>query len=356
MIEYLIATEKDYKDINNFYNRLHNSNRTIEQFRWEFHDGPVMNGIYIIAKDTEKNIVIGSQAVIPINLITADGTIILSGKSEDTLVDPNYRGKRIFNNMYEKLFEECTKTGINYIWGFTTAKKPFLKMDFEIPWSHSQTLIVNNPIESYKYLASLNKNNTLIDKTKILGLSMVSKLKGFSLKAISKNSGYEIKEEKALNVLDLTKEVIQKNGDDSFGIYQDEAYQKWRFYNNPNLETIDSFTITHNGRLVGTFISNTNKEKIAYIAQCLLSPSLSPEAKKEFISYCTLQLYNNGVHLIRNWNFIHTPINNQEIKDFEASGYIHLERGVPFVWKTQIDKGLSVSNFVISRIASEGTI
>ncbi len=148
MINYVVATEEDYKSINDFYNRLHNSDRSIEQFRWEFHNGPVMTGIYIIAKDTEKDTVIGSQAVIPINLVTANGEIILSGKSEDTLVDPNYRGKRIFNNMYEMLFDECTKAGINYIWGFTTAKKPFLKMDFEIPWSHSQTLIVNNPMES----------------------------------------------------------------------------------------------------------------------------------------------------------------------------------------------------------------
>jgi GNAT superfamily N-acetyltransferase len=200
MIEYIVATENDYQAINDFHNRLYQKNRTIEQFRWEFHDCPARTGIYIIAKDTEKNTVIGTQAVIPIELITDKGEIILSGKSEDTLVDPEYRGKRIFNNMYEMLFDECTKAGINYIWGFTTAKKPFRKMNFEIPWDQAQTLMVNKIIPAYKYFSSLNAKNSFKDKIKILALSYISKIKTLTVKKIKSINGYDIRNEKALDV------------------------------------------------------------------------------------------------------------------------------------------------------------
>ena len=44
------------------------------------------------------------------------------------MVDPQYRGQNIFNNIYDFLFEKCLESGINVIWGYTAAKKPFQKI------------------------------------------------------------------------------------------------------------------------------------------------------------------------------------------------------------------------------------
>lgn len=356
MIEYILAKEEDYIDINNFYNRLHKSNRTIEQFKWEFHKGPVDKSIYIIAKDTIKNTVIGSQAVILINLIDSKGNIILSGKSEDTLVDPEYRGKNIFKNMYEMLFNECTKNGVNYIWGFTTAKKPFAKMNFDIPWSHSQSLLVNQVLPSAKYLISLNQNNRLLDKLKIFGLSIKSKLNKIVINGKKEFEGYSISEEQAINVIDLVNKIIKYSGSDSFAIYQDDEYQKWRFYENPNFKKVNSFVLKKDNKIFGAFISNANQQNVAYISQFIIDPNIPEKIKINFINYCSRRLFNNGIILIRNWNFSHTKYNTMEVNDFKSSGYTYLNRGVPFVWKTQINKNLSASDFIMWRIASEGTV
>ena len=93
MVTYRLATPDDYEKINSFYNRIYQSNRTIEQFLWEFNDGPFGRSIYVIAEDNGK--IVGTNCVIPIELVTSNNRIIRSGKSEDTLVEL----ETIFNKM-----------------------------------------------------------------------------------------------------------------------------------------------------------------------------------------------------------------------------------------------------------------
>src|ERR1035437_8870639 len=132
MVIYKQAKEDDYKKINDFFNKIYSANRTIEQFYWEFHNAPAGRAIYIIAEDDGK--IIGTQCAIPIYLENSIGEKILSGKSEDTLVDPLYRGQNIFYKLYDVLFEKCLENKIKILWDFTTAYKPFKKMGFEIPY------------------------------------------------------------------------------------------------------------------------------------------------------------------------------------------------------------------------------
>ena len=175
MVEYKLASKKDYSRINNFYNRIYNRSRTIEQFEWEFHAGPFGPAIYAIAEDKGK--VVGTNCVIPIHLVKSNGEVIISGKSEDTLVDPHYRGQNIFSNIYKFLFQKSKEEGIQLIWGFTPAKRPFKKVGFKIPYDHEQSLVVNNIIVSYNHLNSLNPNNSSLTKVKIFGLCVLSKIK-----------------------------------------------------------------------------------------------------------------------------------------------------------------------------------
>ena len=98
MVTYRLATAADYENINVFHNRIDKPNRSIEQFYWEFRDSPNGPSIYVIAED--GNQIVGTNCVIPISLIDSNGKVYKSGKSEDTLVDPNYRGQNIFNTIH----------------------------------------------------------------------------------------------------------------------------------------------------------------------------------------------------------------------------------------------------------------
>lgn len=89
-IEVRLANDGDIDQINAFYNRIYGKNRTKEQFIWEFNSSPAGKALYIIAEHGTK--IVGTQCAIPYYVINGKNETILSAKSEDTLVDPEYRG------------------------------------------------------------------------------------------------------------------------------------------------------------------------------------------------------------------------------------------------------------------------
>ncbi|HPM32227.1 MAG TPA: GNAT family N-acetyltransferase, partial [Chryseolinea sp.] len=251
---------------NTFFNKVYQVNRPIENFKWEFLDGPFGKAIYVIAVD-ETSItttkIVGIQCAIPIELISSKGKIVLTAKSEDTLVDPAYRGQKIFERMYELLFDECRKSGIQYLWGFTPAQKAFERIGFEIPFKAEQALLVFNPLKAYYYLKSLNAKNTSVDKLKILGLSILSWIKGFNRYFIS------------LKDSDLREVLIRKKNDvfqtsysdkDYFTLNETDGYMKWRIDQNPFQNGYSCFQLHKNEKVSIDVILNV-RANVAYLEQ-----------------------------------------------------------------------------------------
>ncbi len=353
MVEYRLANETDYININDFHNRLFSSNRTIEQFYWEFQNCPHGKSIYIIAEDGNK--VVGTNCVIPIELIDANNNIILTGKSEDTLVDPAYRGQNIFYNIYQKLFEECEKSGIRSIWGFTSAAKPFGKLGFDIPYDHKQSLAVNKVTSSYKYLSGLNVKNRFIDRIKIFGLCTFSKLKMMQLTKTSIIKKYRISRENVLDgVLELIKENL-KADEGSFAINQSSDFQNWRIYQNPNYSRVHTFGFYDDKNILqGLIVLNSHPNKIAYICHSTFHNNLAKKDVIAMIKYATKEIFGEGIALIRNWNFTHNSYKKKETEAYIKARYVFLNRGIGFVWKELGDFKLDPKGFQLSRIASQG--
>lgn len=176
---------------NTFFNRIYHSKRSFSDFEWEFVNGPAGPAIYIGAVDTtikEETKIVGIQCAIPLKMLASNGEEILTAKSEDTLVDPDYRGLGIFDKMYQLLLEKCKQLGVKYIWGFTPAYKPFVRVGFKLHFKSSQLLYVQNPLKAFRYLAQLNPENQFIDKFKIMGLCILSK--ALTAKSILYNRNY----------------------------------------------------------------------------------------------------------------------------------------------------------------------
>ena len=355
MVKYRLAEEKDYKNINDFHNRIYSSNRTLEQFYWEFHNCPHGKSIYIVGEDGEK--IVGTNCVIPINLIDFDNRIIRTGKSEDTLVDPDYRGQNIFYDLYQLLFDKCIEFDIKVIWGFTSAYKPFKKLGFSIPYEHQQSLAVNRVISGYKYLAGLNKNNKLLDRIKIFGLCIISKLKLIysSNSTILKKFRISRKE-----ILDGVSGLIQTNlnaNKDSFAILQSPDYQNWRIYQNPNYYRVHTFGFyDKNDTLQGLIVLNSHPNRVAYICHSTFQSGLDQEEIFAMITYATIEIFQEGISLIRNWHFDHNQFNKSEIEFFRNAKYKILKRGIGLVWKELGVFELDSEKFHLSRIATQGVI
>lgn len=335
---------------NTFFNEVYQTNRAIENFKWEFLNGPFGKAIYTIAVDdsiTTHIKIVGIQCAIPIELISSKGKIVLTAKSEDTLVDPSYRGQKIFERMYELLFAECKKAGIQYIWGFTPAQKAFERIGFEIPFKSEQALLVFNPFKAYTYLKSLNAQNKTIDKLKIFGLSLLSWSMGLKRHFLKSN------------VKDLKETSIQKKNDlfqscyttqEYFTLNETDQYLNWRISQNPFQNSYTNVQLNRNEKVVIDVILNIRKD-VGYVeqvfsAQSELAPMLAAVAER---------VKKNKIPLIRALCFSSNEELRSQGEQLSKAGFTYLKRGSYFVWKcldpsTQI----SPSRLLLNRLFTQG--
>ena len=357
-----ILNKTDIPEVIQFYNRLYKENRDEGKFKWEFFSAPAGKAIYVIAKDANTQKIIGTQCAIPIELITDKGEIILTGKSEDTLVDPDYRGLQVFEKMYALLFEKCRENGIRYLWGFTSAKKPFLKLGFTIPFDHSQSLMVIDVLSAYQYLSALNAQNTFISLSKIMSLCVLAKLTSYKRLIIGMKSP-DKKFTSSLNDKSLMMEdqaLIPMLKYKGFWIKQDSAYLTWRITKNPYHDRICTVYFLMKSKVIANINLNHHKDGVWYLINEAYSDELTEKEKSILFNKAILLLLQkekSSIKLIRTWDFTHNEHGRDEIKLREKSGFVHLDRGISFVWKSLDDKEtLNAMDFNLSRMASQGTV
>ncbi len=329
---------------------MYQINRPIENFKWEFLEGPFGKAIYVIAVE-ETSItttkIVGIQCAIPIELISSKGKVVLTAKSEDTLVDPAYRGQKIFERMYALLFDECRKAGVQYLWGFTPAQKAFERIGFEIPFKAEQALLVFNPLKAYHYLTGLNAQNTSVDKLKILGLCMLSWIKGFKRHFISLRNN------------DLREALIQKKNDffqtcygdhDYFTLNETDEYMKWRIDQNPFQNSYSSFQLHKNETLAIDAILNV-REDVAYLEQIFscqnetapIIASLAAKATKKNVSLIRALCFSTNQELVLQGD------------QLTKAGFTYLKRGSYFVWKSlNTSIHISPNRLLLNRLFTQG--
>jgi hypothetical protein len=359
-IKIRLLQESDIDQVNAFHNKLYNDGRTISKFKWEFLNAPAGKAIYIVAQDTDNERIVGTQSAIPILLRGNKGKVILSAKSEDTLVDPEYRGMQIFEKMYALLFEQCRKENIKYIWGFTSALKPFLKISFEVPFSHGQSLMVLDIKSSYRYLSKLNTSNSKFYKLKIFSLAILSKLLTFkTVLSLSKyNNVKVVLSDKVDSYPNDLINSIASNHNDLFAIDEDTQYLHWRINTNPYHNKVFSLDFYEKEKLIANVIFNHHKDGVWYLIQALFNDNISEKKRSRIITFSLKNLIKKEKPtLIRTWNFRTNEINRMEISLFKKSGLVFLSKGVFFVWKDLEGTGeLNPYNFILSRIATQGVI
>lgn len=326
----------------------------MEEFLWEFHNCPFGESVYVIAEDGGE--VIGTNCVIPINLIDANGKVYRTGKSEDTLVDPAYRGQKIFYHIYDFLFQKCLENGIQVIWGFTSAIGPFKKIGFDIPYHHEQSLAVSSVFKTYHYLSSLNTKNKLADKAKIFGLCLLSKFRS-SFKGSGGKSQFDIRHEivRDIDVYEhLLKDQLVKHS--LYAIHQTKEYQNWRIYDNPNYYKVHCFNVYDGTVILAQVIFNSHENKVAFNCQSIFNQSINLKDQVNILKTVTRLLFDEGIVAVRNWHFNTNELNRQDTAMYKSAGYTVLNRGIGLVWKTMDDTDLSPNQFYLSRIATQGAI
>ena len=113
------ASAEDWKGINDLYHIVAGRHRSQEQFDWEWKNNPYGTGNMWIICHKSCGEIIGHHGMIPLPL-SIDGKTLLAGKTENTMVHPNHRGKFFYSSYERKAFQEAKK---RYQTMFTTAGK-----------------------------------------------------------------------------------------------------------------------------------------------------------------------------------------------------------------------------------------
>lgn len=347
-IVYRLANDSDINAINGFYNEVYKKSRTYEEFYWEFNSSPAGKAIYVIALFENK--VIGSQCAIPYYLITGESSIILSAKSEDTLVSPKHRGKNIFENMYKLLIEECKKSNIKFLWGFTYANKPFQKIGFEIPFKSTMGLLTIKPFKAADYFYSITATKGLIPSLKIKCLSLFSYLK-FKYLSIGVRKQFELND----NMIPLNSNNFNYiKYSDLFGLQLDTPFIDYRIKNNPYSRKYQSKSYYESGRLKALIIYNITKENVGFILHLYFDETFAKKLQTQFIKQVIHQSDLKECCVVRYWGFTHNVQNKEEVDILKACQFLFLKRGISFVGLNIIGH-FDFSKFVLSRLASQGT-
>ena len=338
---------------NDFFNKIYHTTRTLENFKWEFLEGPCGPALYVIAIDTSITChveVVGIQCAIPLKLVDVKGTRILTAKSEDTLIDPAYRGQKIFEGMYDVLLKECAKAGIQAIWGFTPARKAFERISFDIPFQTHQAIMVFNPFKAYAYLSRLNPQNRLQDKLKIAGLCVLSLLTSLkSLFTISKV--LTIRKVPIESKCDLIGRLVPNSS--LYFLDFDDDYVSWRIERNPYNNQYESYQVLKGDSLYADVIVNYREGGLTYIEGLIFAEVLSERDRADAINQL-IHMMRKRSGFIRVLCFDINPDLKSQEKALRRCGFILLKRGGYFVWKTILPSKLNAHDLFLTRFFTQG--
>lgn len=352
------ANNQEISACNDFHNAYYGTQRTLEDFNWQFVNKVDSKKNLISCAMFEKEIV-GTQAIIPIEIFTKNGKF-LTAKSEETLISPKMRGKKLFSKLYAPLIDYCSKNNIQFIWGFTPADKAFKNNGFQIPAKTKQLLLSNNIFSLSKILG---ENNSKVKSFAILLIGFLftihSKLRFYF-------SSVRLQSDETLAVLS-SKEDIQINWMQEFckrwdvvTINRSEDYINWRIFTNPHIKAniIGYFKETKLSGYVA-FAMNQNRE--GYIVDIITYDNSKPfkdhRIVKILLKEATNRLKRMGATHIRMWCFNSNKYDKLVKLQAQKLGYIFINKGSPVLFKQIHDdayEGRSFDDWYVTRIYTDG--
>jgi GNAT superfamily N-acetyltransferase len=363
-IEIRLAIKKDIVYINNFYNEMYESNRTEAQWEWEYGNGALREALFAVALVEEK--IVGTQALIPIEVIF-DKKIVLTAKSEETLIHPSYRGLGIFEKMYDFLMPIAKNAGISFIWGFTPALKPFYRIGFNSP-AITEQFYAPLSFRISKEVSSSIENIGFVKKCfyKLIYPLAVLRFRLYTL--VARNNVKTKLEYELLELLTPPSEIefLSRVFSEHWQlptVNRSQDYLSWRILSNPHCKT-RTMIFCYKEKILGMICFSVTEKLEGYIVDLIAVPSEDYPISVELVissllSRATDELKNCGAKSIRGWCF--GPNNFSEVMGQVSKklGYLHINRGEPMVIYS-VDNNLKrVENFsksYLSRILTEGIL
>ena len=249
-----------------FRNAFEGDNRTVEEWIWEYKGNYPDLYVYTIAKDSGR--IVGTQGMIPIYL-NVRGKRCLSGKSENSLLHPAYRGGTLFQEIYDSALAQCKIRDMQFVWGFTTAVRVWReKLGFS---AYEHCLYYSIRIVNLQSALSKFRKTTWPMRKKSIMYSLATccylyaVASRFLLKflvKLRKANNYSIEyHPRSMNDLTSLYERLRVKCPRLIYIEQDKDYLAWRLFRNPNIKYQTYYVYEDNLLKAYCYTGTNNQDK-----------------------------------------------------------------------------------------------
>jgi GNAT superfamily N-acetyltransferase len=347
------AAASDIDEIVSFHNAALGDSQKPEHWTWEFGESYPDSSVFTIIRAQGQ--VVATQGMIPV-YIYARGKRLLSGKSESTLVHPAYRGRGLFQNVYQFAVSRCQDRGMQFIWGFTAAVGAFKRVGFRT-YGHA----VYSSISILNLWGALNwvreQNIGAMKKMITFLMSFPFLIYSSLLRATCRfpDKGLVIREGLAHQKdLESLYGRLRERNPDLIHIHLDERYLRWRIYNHPIFKYRTYFV--YEGDLLKAYaFVNMHDNRMAYLTD-LTFESLG--AGKFLLQSILREMNTAGTGAVMFFgNKAHNGI-SRTFKLLRRFGFMHIEAPVQFVLRNlSVDDEESlfdITNWYMNGLWTEG--
>jgi len=260
--------ETDIDNVLALHNQIYCDNRRQDHWLWEYKGNYPDFYVFMVIEDDGK--IVGSQGMIPIYLQWKK-KVHLTGKSENSLLNPKYRGGTWFVDLYDSAIKACKQKGMSCIWGFTPVGKVWRhKLGFSV---HDDAMYEAITVMNIKRALGFftNKKDSVHKKIfaffTVLGVYLYSIASRFFFRLRTRGSKNEFNLQHTLRSPNGITELfarLEKKTPGLIYINQNEKYLQWRLFNNP-IGNYKTFYIYRNSLLEAYAHVNNDEKNVLFL-------------------------------------------------------------------------------------------
>lgn len=218
-------------------------------------------------------------------------------QSLDTLTDKDHRGKGLFPVVASKVFDQCDKDGVDFIYGFPNSSSApgfFNKLGWKKIGLPPFIFYMNNLLFPIAYLLKRN----LFIKNYFFWVYLL--VINFLRKRMGRFQVLSDIDFKCAEYDALWRKFSEKI---SVSIWRDSEYMEWRYREKPEREYF-CISVKKDGVLLGVlvyFMANKHNGRIGYIMDVIFDPDF-PQAGKLLVSEAVLAMSDLGADVVLAWS------------------------------------------------------
>ena len=275
--------------INDLYNRVFNRTRTLDQWRWEFLRKPGKPSFIRVLEYNSRPI---AHWALLTHDLCIDGMTHLGGKTENAMIEPEFRGKGLFVPFEKEFLKQAYAEGIEVPWSSLSAAakihcqggfRPVGKLVFYFRYVHFRSFIKNFSLSFLStYLSRVKKKMMLRD-----------------FRALSTQNSNRVNFRKMAK-FDESIKFLWDKCKTHFGITisRDSDYLNWRFIDNAyHLSEVYYMEDAETGELLGYGVVRVRQKE--GLIEDLIVLKRHEALAFHMIKFLVDNLENKGCNLVR---------------------------------------------------------